>query len=160
MESKAAETDETTLKVVIRVRPLNRRELEANRKNVWNIDREQNTISQFDPINSQPSSKIFSFDKVYDEYNTTKDIYNQSTKPIIEAFINGFNGTIFAYGQTSSGKTYTMMGSAKGSDGIIHRTIKRIYSSISKVMYSKCHCLVFLLCITPKFILFLTPNNS
>ena len=138
-ERKTDETDETTLKVVIRVRPLNRKELEGNHKNVFNIDPQDNTIAQFSPHNGEPCSKLYAFDRIYDEYNTTKDIYNQSTKPIIEAFINGFNGTIFAYGQTSSGKTYTMMGSGK-DDGIIHRAIKRIYTSISKVcVMSKLH---------------------
>jgi hypothetical protein len=39
-----------------------------------------------------------------------KDVYDIAAKPIIDSVLEGFNGTIFAYGQTSSGKTHTMTG--------------------------------------------------
>ena len=38
------------------------------------------------------------------------DVYDTAAKPIIDSVLEGFNGTIFAYGQTSSGKTHTMLG--------------------------------------------------
>lgn len=50
--------------------------------------------------------------------------------PIVDAAVNGFNGTVFAYGQTSSGKTYTMMGTDE-EDGIIPLAIKRMFDTIA-----------------------------
>jgi kinesin family protein 3/17 len=52
----------------------------------------------------------FKFAHVFDQKNTQLDVYNQAARPILEAVMNGFNGTILTYGQTSSGKTYTMQG--------------------------------------------------
>ena len=52
-----------------------------------------------------------------------------AAKPIIDSVIEGFNGTIFAYGQTSSGKTHTMVGNSE-SEGIIPRTIKQIFETM------------------------------
>ena len=42
--------------------------------------------------------------------STQKEVYDVAAKPIIDSVLEGFNGTIFAYGQTSSGKTHTMQG--------------------------------------------------
>ena len=77
--------------------------------------------------------KRYNFDNIYSPYNTTSQIYNNTMLPLIKSFVEGFNGTIFAYGQTSSGKTYTMMGSGGKEDGIIHRAIKYIFQAITKV---------------------------
>lgn len=59
--------------------------------------------SNIEPIN-------FSFDKVFDVNANQADVYNYAAASVIDSVIEGFNGTIFAYGQTSSGKTYTMEG--------------------------------------------------
>lgn len=71
---------------------------------------------------------IFS-DKVYDEKTKTEDVYNDVAKPIVEAATTGINGTIFAYGQTSSGKTYTMTGT-DDSPGIIPLTVLNLFDII------------------------------
>ena len=52
----------------------------------------------------------FTFDHVFNMESTQKEVYDCAAKPIIESVLDGFNGTIFAYGQTSSGKTHTMQG--------------------------------------------------
>lgn len=52
----------------------------------------------------------FNFDSVFDMASTQKSIYDVAARPIIDSVLDGFNGTIFAYGQTSSGKTHTMQG--------------------------------------------------
>ena len=51
------------------------------------------------------------FDRVFDETWGTRHIYEETCLPVVQGVVEGFNGTIFAYGQTSSGKTYTMRGS-------------------------------------------------
>jgi kinesin family member 5 len=52
----------------------------------------------------------YNFDKIFDPSAQQVDVYNGAIKPIIESVLEGFNGTILAYGQTSSGKTFTMQG--------------------------------------------------
>lgn len=52
----------------------------------------------------------FNFDRVFDTKSNQKDVYDISARPIIDSVLEGFNGTIFAYGQTSSGKSHTMTG--------------------------------------------------
>ena len=60
--------------------------------------------------NAGAENPKFSFDKVFDANSTQQEVYNYAAASVIDSVIEGFNGTIFAYGQTSSGKTYTMEG--------------------------------------------------
>lgn len=71
-------------------------------------------------------------DKVYDENTKTTDVYDDVAKPIVEAAAAGFNGTIFAYGQTSSGKTYTMTGTEE-SLGIIPLSVMNLFDIIKNI---------------------------
>lgn len=71
-------------------------------------------------------------DTVYDEKTKTEEVFNDIAKPIVEAAISGFNGTIFAYGQTSSGKTYTMSGTDK-SPGIIPMAVLHLFEKIKAI---------------------------
>lgn len=71
-------------------------------------------------------------DKVYSEDTQTSDVYNDVAKPIVEAAVAGFNGTIFAYGQTSSGKTYTMTGNEE-YPGIIPLAVLNLFKSIKNI---------------------------
>jgi hypothetical protein len=70
---------------------------------------------------------MYYFDRVLGQECSQQDIYVHTAKPIIERVMQGFNGTVFAYGQTAAGKTYTMQGPNKNKDlslqGIIPRTI-------------------------------------
>lgn len=50
----------------------------------------------------------FVFDHVYDQNSTQKQVYETTAKPVVESSLLGYNATIFAYGQTGTGKTYTM----------------------------------------------------
>ncbi|KAF3323771.1 kinesin-related protein 11 [Carex littledalei] len=83
-------------------------------------------------LNTPVSGLTFSFDHVFDQSSSNVMVYNVLIKSIITAAIDGFNGTAFAYGQTSSGKTYTMNGSDK-DPGIIPLAIKDIFDTIQKI---------------------------
>ncbi|KAJ2405043.1 hypothetical protein GGI10_005434, partial [Coemansia sp. RSA 2530] len=74
-----------------------------------------------------PKSKVFGVeDKVFDQRDTTLTVYNDIVKEIVASSMRGFNGTIFAYGQTSSGKTHTMYGS--GTElGIIKLAVRNMF---------------------------------
>ncbi|KAH9659246.1 kinesin-like protein KIN-7N [Citrus sinensis] len=68
-------------------------------------------------------------DHVFDETCSNARVYELLTKDIIHAAVEGFNGTVFAYGQTSSGKTFTMNGSAD-NPGVISLGVKDIFDAI------------------------------
>ena len=52
----------------------------------------------------------YNYDYVFDMSSTQKGVYDVAVVPVVESVLNGYNGTILAYGQTSSGKTHTMLG--------------------------------------------------
>lgn len=72
------------------------------------------------------------FDKVFSPKATQEKVYNDSAKAIVKDVLMGYNGTIFAYGQTSSGKTHTMEGVLNDSQlmGIIPRIVSDIFNYI------------------------------
>ena len=77
---------------------------------------------------SAVDDKIFSFDKLFSEEGTQEDVY-QSVSAHVKATVRGYNTTIFAYGSTGSGKSYTMTGNST-APGIIPRAISEIFSII------------------------------
>lgn len=54
--------------------------------------------------------KVFTFDAVFDAKSRQQEIYDEAIRPLVASVLQGFNATIFAYGQTGTGKTYTMEG--------------------------------------------------
>ena len=87
---------------------------------------------------SNPSSsaseppKQFTFDSVYDHTNTQRAIYEETALPIVRAAMEGYNGTVFCYGQTGTGKTHTMEGSSAVPDerGIIPNAFDTVFADI------------------------------
>ncbi|XP_026745932.1 centromere-associated protein E-like isoform X2 [Trichoplusia ni] len=114
------------IKVVVKVRPLISREIEDKLSYQWQV--KNNKLTQLDH-NGKPLGQCFTFDKVYDQDAKTSDVYEDVAKPIVEAATAGFNGTIFAYGQTSSGKTYTMTGT-ESAPGIIPLAVLNLFEII------------------------------
>ena len=76
----------------------------------------------------------FKFQRVFDEGATQEEVYDEVVNHMVEKFLEGYNGTIFAYGQTASGKTYTIEGSARSyaERGIVPRTLSHIYSTLEQ----------------------------
>lgn len=71
----------------------------------------------------------YTFDRVFNQDEDNQVIYSDVGCDVIESAVSGFNSTIFAYGQTASGKTHTMMGS-KEDPGIIRHAISHIFDAI------------------------------
>lgn len=115
--------------VVARFRPLNNKELNISQDQCVNFIDNQ----QVEMISTIESSKYrFNFDRIFDTSTCQKEVFEVSSKPIISSVLDGFNGTILAYGQTSSGKTYTMQGEIDNDEyeGVIPRTITFLFDSI------------------------------
>ena len=118
-----------SVKVAVRVRPMNQIEKDKNSTICIECDQSQNQISI---SKSEEDSKSFVFDYIYDWNSKQKDVYDQVAFPIVESVLQGYNGTIFAYGQTGCGKTHTMMGllNKKEEFGIIPNSFTHLINYI------------------------------
>jgi hypothetical protein len=121
------------VKVCIRVRPLSQGEKEGGHQEVVKVrpDRGEIFVSKPFAAGSEPP-KQFTFDICYDSRASQSEIYQNTAAPIIANVLEGYNGTIFAYGQTGTGKTHTMTG-VEGSDehkGIMPRAFADIFENI------------------------------
>lgn len=79
--------------------------------------------------NKRHKEHKFIFDQLFDENSTQHEIYENTTKPAIEAVLDGYNSTIFAYGATGCGKTYTITGTPE-NPGIIFLALGELFAKI------------------------------
>ncbi|KAG1676987.1 Kinesin-like protein KIF3A [Nymphon striatum] len=128
---KSSESE--NVKVVVRCRPLNEKEVASSYKNVVQVDSVQGTVT-VETSNANDPPKSFTFDTVFGLDSKQVDVYNEAARPIVENVLEGYNGTIFAYGQTGTGKTFTMEGvrSAPELKGIIPNSFAHIFGHIAK----------------------------
>ena len=100
---------------------------------VVQIDRGVNSVSLRRSDGSE-QPKNFTFDSVYGDDTAQSLIYDESAFPLVESVLEGYNGTMFAYGQTGCGKTHTMVGipSSEEEKGIIPRTFQQIFGCIDE----------------------------
>eukprot|EP00954_Amorphochlora_amoebiformis_P030806 1395234-Amorphochlora_amoeboformis.AAC.2 len=117
--------NEESISVSIRVRPLNERELKQNQYVSWETDRAKNSLVQLDDDLNKMKGGCFSYDRVFAAEASTEEVYTSIAQPVIQSALEGVNGTIFAYGQTSSGKTYSM-------SGIIRQAVAEIFARITE----------------------------
>ncbi|KAI8125882.1 hypothetical protein FF38_07584 [Lucilia cuprina] len=110
-----------SIQVAIKLRPLFRKEKDQN---CWRVV--DNSIQLVDS-----QSEPYYFDHIFDQDATNQIIFDKMAKQIVHSAIQGFNGTIFAYGQTSSGKTYTMMGD-DDNPGVMVLAAKEIFKEIER----------------------------
>lgn len=152
MTKRKRRDDNSNFKVVIRARPPLPRELHGERpfQNVVSVQRGQDqriTISEnlaavlnddgTVRANGTPyATHVFTFDHVYDQDSTQQQVYDNTARAVVDSSLQGYNATIFAYGQTGTGKTYTMEGYHQNSNvedrGIIPRAIEQIFGHIQQ----------------------------
>ncbi|KAF3658888.1 hypothetical protein T459_16857 [Capsicum annuum] len=111
--------------VTVRFRPLNAREIGKGDELAWYADGDYT-------VRNENSSKIaYSFDRVFGPATTTRHVYDVAARHVVGGSMEGINGTVFAYGVTSSGKTHTMHGEQK-SPGIIPLAVKDVFGIIQE----------------------------
>ena len=95
------------------------------------MDKNYNQILLFKP-DSNEIPKSFAYDAVYGEESQQQTVYDESAFSLVESVLEGYNGTIFAYGQTGCGKTHTMVGNPASEDtkGIIPKAFTHIFGCI------------------------------
>lgn len=135
------------IKVVVRVRPLNQRELDMNTRVVVDVVDEKMLV--FDPKEEmrpffyqgvqQPNKNFlkrankelkFVFDNVCGQNATNNDVFETTTKDILSSLMEGYNCSVFVYGATGAGKTFTMIGNAE-NPGITYLTMEHLFYTIN-----------------------------
>ncbi|XP_022597265.1 kinesin-like protein KIF1B isoform X2 [Seriola dumerili] len=128
-----------SVKVAVRVRPFNSREMSKDSKCI--IQMQGNTTTILNPKAPKEPAKTFSFDYSYWSHTTPEDpsfasqnlVYNDIGKEMLQHAFEGYNVCIFAYGQTGAGKSYTMMGKQEeGQEGIIPMLCEDLFEKINE----------------------------
>ncbi|XP_068597934.1 kinesin-like protein KIF18A [Brachionichthys hirsutus] len=138
------------VKVVVRVRPTNDSEKRETYRNVVQVVDTHMVI--FDPkeedascfgsrrnrnINKRANKDLkFVFDHVFGENSTQAEIFENTTKGLLDSVLNGFNCTVFAYGATGAGKTHTMLGS-QNEPGVMYQTMKELFKRMDDAKEEK-----------------------
>nr|ASS77296.1 kinesin family member 3A [Palaemon carinicauda] len=139
-ERDGARKDRENVRVVVRVRPLSDSERKANYKCSVESDDLNCSVHVKNPsAQAGEPPKVFTFDSVFGPESKQVDVYNLAARPIVENVLEGYNGTIFAYGQTGTGKTFTMEGvrSVPELKGIIPNSFAHIFGHIAKAEEDK-----------------------
>uniref|UniRef100_A0A8C7F6V1 Kinesin-like protein n=1 Tax=Oncorhynchus kisutch TaxID=8019 RepID=A0A8C7F6V1_ONCKI len=125
-----------SVKVVVRCRPMNEKERAANFERVVQVDVKLGQVAVRNPRGAAAHEhpKVFTFDSVYDWNSKQVDLYDETFRPLVDSVLLGFNGTIFAYGQTGTGKTYTMEGVRNDPErrGVIPNSFEHVFTHISR----------------------------
>ncbi|CAM4576542.1 kinesin-like protein KIF18A [Caretta caretta] len=140
------------VRVVVRVRPQNQKEKDGNFNKVLHVVDKHMLV--FDPkeeefsffhgkkiayrdINKRKNKDLnFVFDAVFDENSSQLEVFEHTTKTVLDGFLNGYNCTVLAYGATGAGKTYTMLGSPK-EPGVMYLTMMDLYNCMDQIKEEK-----------------------
>ncbi|GLH09170.1 Kinesin-like protein Klp68D [Gryllus bimaculatus] len=114
------------IQVAIKVRPLVTREKDIGE--FWRVNGNELYLLNND---KQPSGEIFAYDHVFANNSTNMEVFEKVVKPLVNRAVRGFNATIFAYGQTSSGKTHTMLGD-QNEAGITQLAVSSMFDFMKK----------------------------
>lgn len=139
---------ETNIRVAVRIRPFNRRELEQNQRSIVGVLDKSTLI--FDPdededefffhgaklthrdISKRVKKKLtMSFDDVFPVESSNEEIFGNCTEPLVKSVMEGYNCSVFVYGATGAGKTFTMLGS-NDFPGITFLTMQNLFHNIDR----------------------------
>ncbi|KAH7093013.1 P-loop containing nucleoside triphosphate hydrolase protein [Paraphoma chrysanthemicola] len=121
-------TSVTKSALVARFRPQNKIEIASGGEPIVDFNSEDTCT-----IQSKEAAGAFTFDRVFDMASRQADVFDYSIRSTVDDILNGYNGTVFAYGQTGAGKSYTMMGSDiddEAGRGVIPRIVQQVFASI------------------------------
>ncbi|VFQ94815.1 unnamed protein product [Cuscuta campestris] len=130
--------ESVNVKVVLRCRPPNEDEVKAKEPLVISCDEQKHEVSAILNTATKQTNRTFIFDKVFGPSTQQKDLYNQAVAPLVDDALEGYSCTVFAYGQTGTGKTYTMEGEVgkekngelKKNAGVIPRAVEQIFKKL------------------------------
>ncbi|CAB4314859.1 unnamed protein product [Prunus armeniaca] len=128
---------EVNVQVLLRCRPLSDDEQRLNVQKVISCNEHKREVTVLQSLNNKQVDRVFTFDRVFGPKSQQKSIYDQAISPIVNEVLDGFNCTVFAYGQTGTGKTYTMEGGMRNKSGnlpaeagVIPRAVRHIFETL------------------------------
>ncbi|RGP75720.1 kinesin family member 18 19 [Fusarium sporotrichioides] len=96
---------------------------------------EDNPVQKFGrslvPSSKKVKDQVFAFDRVFDDNTTQSEVYEGTTRTLLDSVLDGYNATVFAYGATGCGKTHTITGTAQ-HPGIIFMTMQELFEKIDE----------------------------
>lgn len=113
------EDPSTNVKVVCRLRPMNEKEKGTSMTPVVSASSDRKEICVVRKVsgNARQARSTYNFDEVLGSFSTQAEVFTATLQPLIDEVLGGFEATVFAYGQTGTGKTYTMEGDVNSEDG-------------------------------------------
>ncbi|XP_074005731.1 kinesin-like protein KIF18A [Numenius arquata] len=140
------------VKVAVRVRPESQKEKDGNFSRVVHVvdqhilvfDPKEEEVSFFQgkrlahrDINKRKNKDLkFVFDAVFAESSSQLEVFEHTTKTVIDGFLNGYNCTVLAYGATGAGKTHTMLGTPE-DPGVMYLTMMALYNCMDQIKEDK-----------------------
>ncbi|KAI3743404.1 hypothetical protein L1987_61113 [Smallanthus sonchifolius] len=126
------------VQVILRCRPFSDDDVRAKAPAAVACNEDKQEVIVTQNMGNKQSDKTFCFDKVFGPGSKQKDLYDQVVSPIVKEALEGYNWTIFAYGQTGTGKTYTMEGEGgktKNGEfhedvGVIPRAVEQLFNTL------------------------------
>jgi kinesin family protein 3/17 len=100
-------SEKEAVKVIVRCRPFSEKEKAAGHTNIVQMDTKTGSVTIEDPRTGNGQGdipKTFTFDTVFDSNCTQNEVYSLTAREIVDGVLQGYNGTVFAYGQTGTGK--------------------------------------------------------
>lgn len=129
--NRTRDRDDDNVRVVVRCRGRNQRETSANSKIIANP-----TSNTQICLTARPGgpTKVYTVDRVFSAGTDQRTLYQETIQPLVQDFMSGLNCTVFAYGQTGTGKTYTISGDCTDSHnaeaGVIPRVLGQVFDSL------------------------------
>lgn len=122
------------MKVVVRCRPMNQKEIAQGHQRIIEMNVKKGTIEINNPAKKEEVPRMFTYDSVYDWNSKQIDLYDETFRQLVDSVLEGYNGTIFAYGQTGTGKTFTMEGVRSDPilRGVIPNSFEHIFTHIAR----------------------------
>jgi kinesin family protein 18/19 len=128
----------SNIMVAVRLRPMWKKETEAGEHSIVRV-LDRNLVILRDPAEVMNEEKVlgkhrskekqYAFDFAFDDETSQQEVFENTTKFLCEGVLNGYNSTVFAYGQTGAGKTHTMLGNEQ-SPGIMFNTMKEVFKQL------------------------------
>ncbi|CAI5467914.1 unnamed protein product [Closterium sp. Yama58-4] len=127
------------VQVLLRCRPLSSDDVRLRAQQVVKCNESRKEVVVTHNVAGKSSERAFNFDRVFGPTSKQQHLYKLAIAPIVEEVLEGFNCTIFAYGQTGTGKTFTMQGDVTRAGengqlpegaGVIPRSIKHIFDTL------------------------------
>ncbi|KAG2652692.1 hypothetical protein PVAP13_1NG372300 [Panicum virgatum] len=113
------------IQVLVRLRPLSEKEVARGEPVEWECINDTTVMFRSTFPDRPTAPTAYTFDRVFHSDCSTKEVYEEGVREVVLSVVSGINSSIFAYGQTSSGKTYTMT-------GVTEYTVADIYDYINK----------------------------